>query len=43
MTNNIKKHSLDIILQYNNKTLTDKQSDKIMHKLQSKFEKEFGT
>lgn len=37
-----KSYAISFTIQDNEKTLTDKQIDKIMKKLQSKFEKEFG-
>ncbi len=37
-----KSYALSFTLQDENKTLTDKQIDKIMNKLQSRFEKDFG-
>jgi phenylalanyl-tRNA synthetase beta chain len=37
-----KSYAINFTLQDDNKTLTDKQIDKIMQKLQQKFEKEFG-
>jgi phenylalanyl-tRNA synthetase beta chain len=37
-----KSYALSFTLQDENKTLTDKQIDKIMNKLQARFEKDFG-
>lgn len=37
-----KSYALSFTLQDENKTLTDKQVDKVMSKLQARFEKEFG-
>ena len=37
-----KSYALSFTLQHENKTLTDKQIDKIMSKLQQKFEADFG-
>ena len=37
-----KSYALSFTLQDENKTLTDKQIDKIMNKLQQRFEKDFG-
>ncbi|MEQ3655805.1 MAG: phenylalanine--tRNA ligase subunit beta, partial [Dokdonia sp.] len=37
-----KSYALSFVLQDENKTLTDKQIDKVMHKLQQRFEKELG-
>jgi len=37
-----KSYALSFTIQDNNKTLTDKQIDKIMKKLQNNFEREFG-
>ena len=37
-----KSYALSFTLQDERKTLTDKQIDKIMNKLQQQFEKEFG-
>ena len=37
-----KSYALSFVLQDNNKTLTDKQIDKTMQRLQDAFEKQFG-
>ena len=37
-----KSYAVSFILQDDNKTLTDKDIEKIMNKLQTNFEKEFG-
>ena len=37
-----KSYALSFTLQDDRKTLTDKQIDKIMKKLQQRFEKDFG-
>ncbi|MDT0554583.1 phenylalanine--tRNA ligase subunit beta [Patiriisocius hiemis] len=42
LPNGKKSYALNFTLQDENKTLTDKQIDKIMQKLQQKFEKDFG-
>ena len=37
-----KSYALSFVLQDDNKTLTDKQIDKTMQRLQNAFEKQFG-
>ena len=37
-----KSYAVSFIIQDENKTLTDKQIDKIMNKLQANFEKQLG-
>ena len=42
LPNGKKSYALSFTIQDESKTLTDKQIDKIMSKLQARFEKEFG-
>jgi len=42
LPDNKKSYALSFTLQDQNKTLTDKQVDKVMNSIQSEFEKSFG-